>query len=66
MIKITEIHLVVYYLIVKIIVNIGAILALILCIPFYLIEVLVNLGSNVINYLMKLWYRFTKNKDNKM
>lgn len=66
MIKITEIHLVVYYLIVKIIVNIGAILALILCIPFYLIEVLVNLGSNVINYLMKLWYRFTKNKDNKL
>ena len=66
MIKITEMPLVIYYLIVKVITSI---LALVLYIPFYIIDVLVKLGSNAINYLItylaKFWRVLIKKKDTK-
>lgn len=63
MIKFTKISESAYCYIVFIIANI---LALVLYIPFYIIEVLVKLGSNIINYLINLWRIFTKNKDTKL
>lgn len=66
MIKITEMPLVIYCLIVKVIANV---LALVLYIPFYIIDVLFKLGSNAINYLIiylaKFDRVFTKKKDTK-
>ena len=66
MIKITEMPLAIYCLIIKVITNV---LALILYIPFYIIDVLVKLGSNAINYLIiylvKFYRVFTKKKDTK-
>lgn len=66
MIKITEMPLVIYCLIVKVIVNV---LALVLYIPFYIIDVLVKLGLNAINYLIiylvKFWRILIKKKDTK-
>lgn len=66
MIKITEMPLVIYCLIIKVITNV---LALILYIPFYIIDVLVKLGSNAINYLIiylvKFWRVLIKKKDTK-
>lgn len=66
MIKITEMPLVIYCLIVKVIANV---LALVLYIPFYIIDVLFKLGSNAINYLIiylaKFWRVLIKKKDTK-
>ncbi len=66
MIKITEMPLAIYCLIVKVITNV---LALILYIPFYIIDVLVKLGSNAINYLIiylvRFWRVLIKKKDTK-
>ena len=66
MVKITEMPLVIYCLIVKVITSI---LALALYIPFYIIDVLVKLSSNAINYLIiylvKFYRVFTKKKDTK-
>ena len=66
MVKITEMPLVIYCLIVKVITSI---LALVLYIPFYIIDVLVKLGSNAINYLIiylvKFWCVLIKKKDTK-
>ena len=67
MVKITEMPLVIYCLIVKVITSI---LALVLYIPFYIIDVLVKLGSNAINYLIiylvKFWRVLIKKKDTKI
>ena len=66
MIKITEMPLAIYCLIIKVITNV---LALVLYIPFYILDVLFKLGSNAINYLIiylvKFWRVCIKKKDTK-
>ena len=66
MIKFTEMPLAIYCLIIKVITTV---LALVLYIPFYIIDVLFKLGSNAINYLIiylvKFWRICIKKKDTK-